>query len=72
MWVWYSPDSDKNDVSYAHSDDGRAAVAHPWSEVDQAWITAYCAEWITAGDMQIAAALPGDWKWTMVARGVAP
>lgn len=71
VWVWYPPDGERNDVSYTHSDDGRAAIAHPWSEVDREWLAAYCAEWITAGDMSIAAALPGDWKWTMVAR-VAP
>ena len=72
VWVWYPPDGERNDVSYAHSDDGRAAIAHPWSEVNREWLAAYCAEWIAAGEMQITAALPGDWKWPMVARGVAP
>jgi hypothetical protein len=63
VWVWYQPDVEVNTISYAASEDGRVAIAHPWSAVDQAWLKAYCAAWVMSGDLSIATALPSDWEW---------
>lgn len=60
VWVWFDPDADTNQVTYAASVDGRVAIAHPWSEVDEDWLAAYLADWT---DVVVTDALPADWQW---------
>jgi hypothetical protein len=63
VWVWWNPDNPvKNDISYATSQDGRVAIAHPFDDVALTWLTAYLDG--QAG-VQILDALPSDWRYPL-------
>lgn len=59
VWVWFDPDSDANVVAYAEGEDGRCAIAHPWSEIERAWLEAYLAAWPA---VEVLDRLPKDWQ----------
>lgn len=60
VWVWYDPDNPANTICYAGGSDGRKMIAHPWSDVDRAWLGAYLAAWPA---VKLLDAPPVDWSW---------
>ncbi len=56
------PDADTNVIEFVPGTDGRCAVIHLFSAADKAFFEEYCAEAITAGDVQVLDALPADWS----------
>ena len=48
---------------YARSADGRCAISHPFPEVVEDWIRAYCEGYPTPGAITfLESGLPADWK----------
>lgn len=65
VWVWFNPDADMNDISYATDASGRCAIAHPWTEVDIAWLTAYItgdSAPLTWQETRFMDVLPPNWQ----------
>jgi len=60
IWLWYSPDSDTNNIQYCASQDGRQAISYPFDDTDAAWLTERLRG---AAGVQIAHGLPNDWVW---------
>lgn len=63
VWLWFNPDVDTNDVTYAVAADGRCAQSYPFDEATHDWL-AIQAEGHSG--VTVTDSLPADWEWPEV------